>query len=121
LLNLAPAIQQPTKEENNVNSISITGNATKDVVVRDVNGDQVASFSIADNGYEKGEKTTTYFDVSVWGKRAATAAQYIKKGAQITVIGRLSTHEKDGKTYLKVAATDFSLPARAARDEEDDF
>jgi single-strand DNA-binding protein len=36
-------------------------------------------------------------------------AQYLTKGAQVTVTGDLSTREHDGKTYLTVRANDLTL------------
>jgi len=71
-------------------------------------GNTVTSFSIAVGGYENGEKTTTWFDVSMWGKRGEAAAQFATKGAKMTVTGDLSTREHDGKTYLKIRADNFT-------------
>jgi len=90
-------------------SITIAGNCTRDAKVRQTqSGQSVAGFSIAVNGYENGEKTTTFFDVSVWGKRGEAAARFATKGAKLCVTGELGTREYDGKTYLTVRAHDFT-------------
>ena len=96
--------------------ITIAGNVGKDAVVRRTgNGDAVAGFSVA---VTDRKKDTTWFDVSVWGKRGETLAQYIRKGSKVTVIGELSTREHEGKTYLSVNASEIALQdSRTAGDE----
>lgn len=90
-------------------NITIAGNCTKDAELRTTQGGQsVAGFSIAVNGYENGAKTSTFFDVSVWGKRGEAVMQFAKKGAKMCVTGDLGTREYNGKTYLTVNANDFT-------------
>ena len=90
-------------------NITIGGNVTKDAEQRTTqNGSKVTSFSIAVNGYANGEKTTDFFDVSVWGKRGEQCQQFAVKGAKMCVTGDLSTREYNGKTYLQVNASDFT-------------
>lgn len=83
-------------------SITIAGNCTKDAELRDAGGTKVAGFSVAVSGYENREKTTTYFDVSVWGKRGEAVTKFAKKGSKICVTGELGTREYNGKTYLTI-------------------
>lgn len=90
-------------------SITIAGNCTKDAELRTTqSGSKVAGFSIAVNDYENGQKTTDYFEVSIWGKRGESVMQFAKKGARICVTGKLTTREYNGKTYLGVNASDFT-------------
>ena len=90
-------------------NIVIAGNVTKDAVQRTTqNGSRVAGFSIAVNGFSNGEKTTDFFDVSIWGKRGEAVMQFANKGAKMCVSGELSTREHNGKTYLTVNASDFT-------------
>ena len=90
-------------------NITIAGNVTKDATMRTTNnGHKVASFSIAVNGYENGERTSTFFDVSLWGKRGEQVMQFASKGAKMAVSGELGTREYNGKTYLTVNAHDFT-------------
>jgi single-strand DNA-binding protein len=64
-------------------------------------GEPVASFSVAtnrvwtDNGEKK--KETTWFRVTVWGKRGESCNQYLKKGSKVMVRGRLSPDPKTGR------------------------
>lgn len=90
-------------------NITIAGNCTKDAEMRHTqSGSKVAGFSVAVNGFENGEKTSTFFDVSIWGKRGESVMQFAKKGAKICVTGELGTREYNGKTYLTVNGTDFT-------------
>jgi single-strand DNA-binding protein len=91
-------------------NITIAGRIGKSAETRNTQGgDQVTGFSVAvDEGFGD-KKRTIWFDVSFWGKRGASVAQYLTKGAQVTVTGDLSTREHEGKTYLTVRANDLTL------------
>lgn len=90
-------------------NITIAGNCTKDAELRTTqSGQKVAGFSVAVNGFANGEKTTDYFDVSLWGRRGESVIQFATKGAKICVTGELGTREHNGKTYLTVNANDFT-------------
>ena len=90
-------------------NVVIAGNCTKDAEVRTTqSGASVAGFSLAVNGFANGAKTTDYFDVSVWGKRADAVMQFAKKGSKMCISGELGTREYNGKTYLTVNASDFT-------------
>jgi single-strand DNA-binding protein len=90
-------------------NITIAGNVGKPAEIRTTqSGTSVTSCSIAVSGYANGEKTTTWFDVSMFGKRGEALAQFATKGAKMTVTGDLSTREYEGKTYLQVRADNFT-------------
>jgi single-strand DNA-binding protein len=87
--------------------ITIAGNVGKDAETRTTQGGQsVTGFTVA---VTDRQKATTWFDVSLWGKRGETVAQYVTKGAKIVVTGELGTREHSGKTYLTVNASDVTL------------
>lgn len=96
-------------------NITAHGNLGKDPELKNVGQNQVASFSLA---ARTGKDETTWMSCAVWGKRAQTAAEYLRKGAKITIAGqgKLESYTKDGveKQILKVNVTDFTLPAREA-------
>ena len=76
---------------------------------RTQNGDPVLSFSMAvDDGYGE-NKSTMWFDCTVWGKRATALEPHIGKGQQLTVIGDLGRREHEGKTYLTVRVSELAL------------
>lgn len=68
-------------------------------------GDAVASFSIAVGSSWKdkqGEKqeSTEWVNITAFGKLAEICGEYLKKGSQVFVSGRIKTekYEKDGQT-----------------------
>lgn len=75
--------------------ITIAGNLGRDPEMRYLpNGTPVTSFSVATNNTytnQQGEqvKETTWFQVSVFGKHAEACSQYLSKGKQVLVDGRL--------------------------------
>jgi single-strand DNA-binding protein len=91
-------------------TITIAGNIGKDAELRSTQGgDKVAGFSVAVESREGKEKTTIWFDVSIWGKRAEALAQYLTKGTRVAVSGDLGKREYEGKTYLTVKADQVTL------------
>lgn len=88
-----------------VNKVQLLGHLGKDPEVRSTSsGQTVANFSLATtrkwkgNDGEKKEETEWHRCV-VWGRQAEVAAQYLHKGKQIFVEGRIQTRkwEKDGE------------------------
>ncbi len=92
--------------------LMIAGIVGKDAVLRQTSGDDVLGFSVAvDNGKDKnGEKRdATWFDCSLWGKRAASLETYIKKGTRVAVTGRPTAREYEGKVYLGISVDNLTL------------
>lgn len=89
---------------------TVTGRIGKDAVTRHTQkGDSVTGFNIAsDFGYGD-SKTTIWVSASLWGKRGESLAQHLVKGAQVTVVGELSTEEYEGKTQLKLRVAEIAL------------
>lgn len=92
-----------------VNKVILVGNLGKDPDVRFTDtGQAVANFTIAtneswtDKAGVKQEKTE-WHRIVVWGKPAETCGEYLSKGRQVYIEGRLQTreYEKDGqKKYI---------------------
>ena len=102
-------------------SITIAGRLTRDAALRTMNnGDQVAGFSVAVDDRAGREKTTLFFDCSLFGKRGEALAPHLTKGSSVTVSGDFGTREHEGKTYLTVRVNDVTLQGGGkARDEHD--
>ncbi len=83
-----------------MNSVQVIGRLGKDPESRTTTGGQnVCTFSIAvDAG--KG-KDADWFDVVAWGELAQTCSQYLAKGRQVAVTGRLQTRSYDAKDGTK--------------------
>ncbi len=87
-----------------LNKVFIAGNLTRDPELKALpSGAHVTSFSIATNRVwrdQSGEKkeAAEFHNIVVFGRQAETCAQYLKKGQQALIEGRLQTRswEKDG-------------------------
>ncbi len=77
------------------NSVKLIGHLGKDPEVKSFDsGKKVATFSIATtDSYknQKGEKVqdTQWHNIVIWGKLADVAGQYLKKGSEVAVEGKL--------------------------------
>jgi single-strand DNA-binding protein len=86
-----------------VNKVILVGNLGRDPEVRSTpSGQPVATFTLAtsrrwrDKSGQKQEQTE-WHTVVVWGKQAEIAGQYLTKGKQIYVEGRLQTRSWDDR------------------------
>lgn len=83
-------------------TIIIVGNLGRDPEMRYTpSGQAVTSMSVASNRTYKGSdgntvKETIWFRVSVWGKQAENASQYLRKGSKVLVEGRLTPDRVTG-------------------------
>ena len=111
------------------NKITLVGNLGRDPELRYTpQGTPVCSFSLATNERRKDRTTgenndiTTWFRVTLWGRQAETASQYLQRGRPVYIEGRLRVEEwtdRDGKPRhtLEVHATDMQFIGGGARDE----
>jgi single-strand DNA-binding protein len=104
-----------------MNSLTVCGGITRDAEVKYLqNGDAVCSFSVADS--EGRDKPTTYWNCSLFGKRAESLAPFITKGSKVTVVGRVTERsytDKNGqeKKVMDVRVNDIALQGGGSRDE----
>ena len=87
-----------------LNKVMIIGRLTRDPEVKTTpSGTNVVSFSVA-TGFnwtdQQGQKKeqTEFHNVVAWRKLADIIGQYLKKGSQVYIEGRLSTRSWDDKT-----------------------
>lgn len=73
------------------NKIILIGNLTRDVEVRTMpSGSMVAKLGMASNRRSSGgNEEVLYIDVEAWNKTAELCGQYLRKGSQVLVEGRL--------------------------------
>ena len=105
----------------NVNKVILIGNLTRDPEVRHTpKGTAVGDIALAINrsySAENGEKReeTTYVDVTLWGRIAEIAQQYLRKGRPVYIEGRLQMDSWEDKgtgqkrSKLKVVAEALQL------------
>lgn len=87
-----------------LNKVMLIGNLGKDPEVRfTASGQAVASFSLATSEKFKGkngewEERTEWHNITLWGKLAEIAGEYLSKGKTIFVEGRLQTRKWQDKS-----------------------
>ena len=107
--------------------IIIVGNLGGDPEMRYMSdGTAVTNFSVATNrrwtNRSSGEQQdeTTWFRVSVWGRQAETANEYLSKGQQVLVEGRMRPDPQTGGPRMwtgqdGTARASFEITARNVR------
>jgi single-strand DNA-binding protein len=101
-----------------MNNVSLIGNLATDVELRDVGEDKkVAGFLLAVNRGSR-EAGADFVWVQAWDRQAELCAEYLTKGQQVGVAGRIRSRswEEDGKrrTVVEVVGhrVDFLSPPR---------
>jgi single-strand DNA-binding protein len=86
-----------------MNQVNIIGNLTRDPEVRhSAGGTAMAKLGLAINRKYKDKsgnmvEDTTFVDVDTFGRTAEIAGQYLRKGRQVLIIGRLKLDQWDDK------------------------
>ena len=87
----------------NLNRVLLIGNLTRDPEVRYTpKGTAVVDIGLAVNRVYSGEdgekkEETTFVDVTLWGRQAEIAGQYLKKGRPVFIEGRLQLDTWDDR------------------------
>jgi single-strand DNA-binding protein len=92
------------------NRVILVGNLTRDIELKYTQGGTaVTEVGLAVNDRRKtqsGEwvEETTFVDITLWGRTAEVASEYLGKGSQVLIEGRLKldTWEKDGHKNYKL-------------------
>lgn len=109
----------------NLNKVMLIGNLTRDPEVRYTpKGTAVADIGLAINRYfqnDNGERQeeTTFVDVTLWGKQAELAQQYLGKGRPVYIEGRLQLdtwQDKDGQKRNKLKIVCENMQFLGSRD-----
>ena len=91
----------------------ISGTCGKDAELRRTNGgDPVLNFSLAvDNGKDKqgNKRDSTWYECSIWGKRAEALERHITKGSKLTLSGRPTARCYNEKAYLGISVNDLTF------------
>ena len=86
-----------------LNKVMLIGNLGRDPEVRSIpSGQQVATFTLATNRRwtdkaGQRQEQTEWHQIVCWGKSAEIAGQYLTKGKQIYVEGRIQTRSWDDR------------------------
>lgn len=93
-----------------MNKVVLIGRLTKDPELRFTpgTGAAVTRVTIAVDRYntKTGEKDADFIPVVIWGKQAESTANYMSKGSQMAVSGRIQTSSYDAKDGTKRYVTE---------------
>ncbi len=92
------------------NRVILLGNLTRDVEMRYTpGGTAVTDIGLAVNDRRKGQNgewidETTFVDITLWGRTAEVASEYLHKGSPVLIEGRLKldTWESEGQKRSKL-------------------
>jgi single-strand DNA-binding protein len=93
------------------NRVILVGNLTRDPELRYIpSGTAVTEIGLAVNDRRKGANgewidETTFVDVTLWGRQAEVATEYLSKGSSVLIEGRLkldSWQDKEGQKRSKL-------------------
>lgn len=109
-----------------MNKVLLTGRLTRDPEMRSLaSGKAVTQFSVATNEYRaNGQEKSEYHSVVTWDRLAEICGQYLGKGQQVAVEGRIQTRSWDddrGQRHWKteiVASHVEMLSGRRKKDYE---
>ena len=104
------------------NKVILVGNLTRDPQVRYTPGGMAVSdiglavnHSWTDKGTNQRKEEVTFVDVTLWGRTAEIAGEYLAKGRQVLIEGRLQLDQWDDKesgqkrSKLKVVAEGMTM------------
>lgn len=97
---------------SSTNLVGLIGRLGADPTSRTVGENTKAEFNLSVLSFRSEEKAN-WVRVNIWGKRADTALEYLKKGMLVSVSGRIQNDnwEKDGEKHSMtyVVADDFQM------------
>jgi single-strand DNA-binding protein len=78
-----------------VNKVLLTGRLTRDPETRQLaSGKTLTAFNVATNEYRgQGEERAEYHSVVTWDRLAEVCGQYLAKGSQVAIDGRIQTRQ----------------------------
>ncbi len=95
-------------------AISIAGRTTKNCEVQTHEGREFITFSVAVETYQKKQKGVMFFECTYY---RTGLAPHMPKGTPVAVSGEFVADEYNGKTYLKVRASEVTLLGSARKEE----
>jgi single-strand DNA-binding protein len=106
------------------NRVILVGNLTRDPELRYIpSGTAVSDIGLAVNDrIKRGEQwvdETTFVDITLWGRTAEIANEYLSKGSPVLIEGRLKLDrwEKDGQKFSKLKVIGDKLQMLGNRGE----
>ena len=113
-----------------INKVTITGNLTRDVELRQTQGGMcIAGFGVAVNDRRKNNQTgewedyPNFIDCTMFGTRAEKVAQFIGKGSKVAIEGKLRWSQwqaQDGskRSKLELVVDEIEFMTQRAKAEQ---
>jgi len=108
-----------------INNLTIVGRLTKDpeLSYTPSNNTPLCKFSIANNT-SKNNEDVNFFDVTVWNKPAEVCNQYLSKGSQIVINGRIQQNrytnkEGEKRSKVEIVANTIQFVGGKGKDSEE--
>ena len=105
------------------NRVILVGNLTRDPELRYIpSGTAVSDIGLAVNDrIKRGDQwvdEVTFIDITLWGRTAEIANEYLSKGSPVLIEGRLKLDrwEKDGQKHSKLRVTAEKMQMLGGRD-----
>ena len=96
-----------------MNYIQIAGRLGRDPEIRHTqDGKKVTSLSVATNKKKKGQDTTVWYKVTVWGDQFEKLIGYLKKGSAVVVVGDLEAKlytDKGGSPQVSLEISPWNI------------
>ena len=100
-----------------VNNFTLTGNLAQVPEIRTTgSGKKYAFITIAVNGMNK--EKPDFISFCVWEKLAENVCKYCTKGDCISVLGFISTYQKEGQTTVQLTADAVTFLHKAQKKSE---
>lgn len=90
-----------------LNKMHLIGRVGADPQIKKIGEKDLATFSVAYSERYKDQDQTTWFSCECWGSLANLVSTQLKKGDKITVIGKIQINQHEGKTYVKLLASEI--------------
>ena len=96
-----------------MNYVQIAGRLGRDPEIRHTqDGKRVTSLSMATSRKRKGQDSTVWYKVTVWGEQFEKLIGYLKKGSAVVVVGELEAKiytDKGGSPQVSLEITPWNI------------
>jgi single-strand DNA-binding protein len=97
-----------------LNTITLVGHAGRDPEIRFFeSGTVVANFTVAVNKPGRDEPPD-WFNIEIWGKQAQVAADYVRKGSLVGIVGRMTSEQWSDRSTGEVRSKPLVKAERLA-------
>ena len=98
-----------------INTITLVGRAGRDPETRFFeSGSVVSNLTLAVNRPSRDEEEPDWFTLEIWGKQAQVAADYVRKGSLVGIVGRMTSEQWSDRSTGEVRSKPLVKAERLA-------